>query len=62
MDLRELERARVAVAGERALDQRAVAGDLGPLVARRDERTRLNALRDVVDDCVRELDAVNARG
>jgi hypothetical protein len=55
VDLREAQRARLGVTGEPTLDALAMHRDLLPLVARRCERPRLNALRDLVDLAVGDL-------
>jgi hypothetical protein len=46
---------RLLVAGEPALDALAVLRDLVPLVARQEQRSRLNALCDLVNLFVRQL-------
>jgi hypothetical protein len=60
VDLGELERALLGVAREPVLDQRTMARDLAPLLARRYDRPRLDALRELVNDLVGERASTRA--
>jgi hypothetical protein len=57
VDLGQAQRARVRVTGEPALDALAVLRDLVPLIAWRQQRSRLHALRDAVHLVVGQLAA-----
>src|SRR5262249_45650621 len=57
VDLRQLQRSRVAVPDEPALDQGTVLGHLIPLVAGRHERPCLYALGNLVDHVIGQLAA-----